>query len=183
MSRLKSLDLSSNPEITDQGLAHIARLTALTGLVLGGNPKITDAGVSHLASLQGLKDVGLIDTSITDEACKTLATLPLLESVHLDGTRISDAGLETLSTSNTLKLLTIAACKRISDQCLESLAKIGSLTELQIQNNPQLTEAAVRKLQDALPKCQIVSDFPNIAPPPTAAEMKPSADPDGAVPE
>ena len=73
-------------------------------------------------------------------------------------TFIGNMACETLKA---IKRLYVPGCKRLSDKGLESIAKMSSLTYLDILNNPQLTESAVRKLQAALPNCKILSDFPD----------------------
>ena len=163
--------------LDDEALIHLSKMTKLTYLNLVQSPGITDAGTAKLAVLKELTGIVLNACSVADETCKTLAALDKLESVGLGNTRLTDKGAEALTPLKSLKFLSLSGCKRLSDQGLEPLAKIGSLTDLQIQNNPQLTEAAVRKLQAALPKCKITSDFPNITQP------VPSTDPERAVAE
>ena len=61
------LDIFSD-QITDAGLAPIARLTQLHKLYLSGT-QITDGGVARLAGLTRLQKLYLSDTRITDGAC------------------------------------------------------------------------------------------------------------------
>ena len=184
--------------LKDNEIQALGKLEKLTSLDLRGNVNITDQGVVQLARLAKMKGLGLHGVSATDEAIKILIDLPELESLDLGHTRVSDAGLERLSSSNTLKVLHLAGCQHITDhgmesvakmtsltflniyanphltdEALEPLAKMSGLTDLLIQENPKLTEAAVRKLQAALPKCKIISDFPNITQP-TPAAMTPA---------
>ena len=66
--------------MTDDGLAHLARLTGLSELYLS-KTRITDAGLAHLAGLTGL------------------------ENLWIDGTTVSDAGLRHLEGLTRLKIL------------------------------------------------------------------------------
>ena len=149
-----------NCKITDESLDTIAELKRLTTLCLDGNPEITDQGAVKIASLKELQSLARFnDCNVGDETCKTLASLSKLIWIGLGGTRVTDKGIDVLTSLKSLERLELHGCKRLTDQVLESLAKISSLTELSITNNPQLTEPAIRKLHNALPKCKVVSDF------------------------
>jgi hypothetical protein len=89
--------------------------------------------VGHMNSLTDL--FLFANESVNDDCVAQLTGLSQLHVLRLDGTSITDAGLESLSKMQSLKLLNVSNCKR-------------------------LTEAGVRKLQKALPACKIVSDFP-----------------------
>jgi hypothetical protein len=77
---------------------------------------------------------------------------------------LTDKGIEALTSNKSIQFLKLYCYKRLTDQGLESLPKIGSLTELQIDSNPQLTEPEVQKLHSALPKSKIVSEFGTVEP-------------------
>ncbi len=64
ITQLKSLDLR-DLQITDAGLAHLARLTRLTDLDLTGCPAVTDAGLAHLHGLPALVNLRIYDSQIT----------------------------------------------------------------------------------------------------------------------
>ena len=167
---LSKLDLLSvlnlnNCNLRNDTLANVGKLSRLTVLILNGSPEISDEGIAHLAGLTELRQLELIDSAITEEACQTLASFTKLEQLSLSRTGIKDSGLASLTALKSLRVLGLIGCKRLSDTGLESLAKMSNLAELDIHTNPRLTEAAVRKLQAALPKCKIISDFPNITQP------------------
>lgn len=89
-----------------------------------------------VGQMNSLTDLFLFaNESLNDECVAQLTGLSQLHVLRLDGTSITDAGLESLSKLQSLELLNVSNCKR-------------------------LTEAGVRKLQKALPACKIVSDFP-----------------------
>jgi serine/threonine protein kinase len=147
--------------LDDGHLQELAKMRKITQLFLRDNLAITDVGVAHLAAMTGLVRLDLSQTDVGNGACKTLASLPALEQVSLSQTRVEDGDLEVLSSCKSLKRLFLESCVRISDKGLESLAKIRTLTELHIRDNPELSEAAIRSLKAALPRCQIDSDFSN----------------------
>lgn len=92
--KLRRINLSHS-EITDAGLARIARLPKLIQLRLASD-KITDAGLAVLADLKELRHLHLIDAPITDAGLAQLQALKDLESLYLDGTRASDEGKKRL---------------------------------------------------------------------------------------
>ncbi len=73
-------------------------------------------------------------------------------------TRVDDEGLAQFTSLKKLQSLDLSECPAISDRGLDSLAKIGSLTELQLDGNPRLTEPAIERLRAALPGCRVTSD-------------------------
>ena len=75
----------SGTELTDDGLANVAKINKLTWLNLRGT-KITDAGVAHIAGLTDLKRLHLEKTAIGDEGLKHLVGLTNLEYLNLYGT-------------------------------------------------------------------------------------------------
>ncbi len=114
---------------TDEGLAHIARLTRLLVLSLDGS-QVTDAGLAHLAGLTELWSLSLGDTQVTDAGLVHLVGLKKLRGLSLTGTQVTDAGLK----------------------------QIAGLTQLEglWLDDTKVTDAGVKKLSKALPKCEIV---------------------------
>ena len=146
--RLTHLDLDQCG-VSDADLTFIGTLSALKSLHLGNSPGISRAGISHLMPLTELEDLDINQTKIDDEGVPLVSGFTKLKSLNLYGTLITDLGLETLAGMPTLTTLHITGCQGI-------------------------TEAGVRKLQTALPKCQITSDFPAVAAMPHAPDQSPS---------
>jgi hypothetical protein len=92
----------SGTDLTDEGLAQVAKLTNLTWLNLRGT-KITDAGLVHLKGLTELTRLHLEKTEIGDAGLPHLVGLTKLEYLNLYGTKVSDAGLDQLSQLKSLK--------------------------------------------------------------------------------
>jgi hypothetical protein len=115
-------------DVSDAGLAHLARLTQLQWLWLD-RTKITDTGLVYLKGLTHLKILYLNDTQITDAGLAHLAGLKQLEALVLDFTQITDAGLVYLAGLPQLQRLELGGTK--------------------------VTDEGVRKLQQALPNCKI----------------------------
>lgn len=96
----------------------------------------------------------LTDTPATDIELKHLRHLTALEWLHLDGTQITDAGLEQLEELTKLKELTLVRTQ-VTDAGMDHLKGLVELGELHLYGG-QVTSAGAKKLQQALPDCQIL---------------------------
>ncbi len=128
LSQLRKLDLSYS-QVTDAGLEHAEGLKQLEELDIG-DTRVTDAGLQHLKGLNHLSVLGLSCTQVTDSGLVQLAGLTQLQRLYLDKTKITDAGLA-------------------------HLAGLTRLSGLWLEHNPQITDAGVKRLQQALPNCII----------------------------
>ena len=77
--------------MTDDGLAHLARLTGLSSLYVG-QTGITDAGLAHLAGLTGLKSLWIDGTKVSDAGLRHLEGLRGSGEVVAYHTQVTDAG-------------------------------------------------------------------------------------------
>jgi len=121
--------------LSDVDLPFIGSLIALKLLLLNDNPGISREGISHLQPLKNLEHLELYHSKIDDESLLVIAGFAKLQRLNLNDTLITDLGLE-------------------------SLAGMQALIDLNIGSCPGVTEAGVRKLEAALPRCQITSDLP-----------------------
>jgi len=128
LTNLRSLALTSS-QVTGAGLVHLQDLASLQMLQLNG-PQVTDVGLIPLARLTNLTFLDLNNTQITDDGLAHLKTLTNLRDLSLNGTQVTDPGLLHLKG-------------------------LTSLRRLELQNT-QVTPAGVRKLQQALPNCEIL---------------------------
>ena len=80
---LESLDLQDT-KITNDGLAHLARLPRLRYLRLKENRQLTNQCVSHLLRLENLTDLQIHETSIDQQGLESLATMPNLRDICVD---------------------------------------------------------------------------------------------------
>jgi hypothetical protein len=106
--------------------------------VLPSNPGFGDDGATHFEGLTNLRALSLHRTQITDAGLKHLEGLTNLAFLFLADTQITDAGLEHLEG-------------------------LGNLEELSLEDT-QVTPEGVKKLQEALPDCQIICDERRVGP-------------------
>ena len=137
---------------TDADLERLKWLTHLQFLGIG-NTQITDAGLKHLKGLTQLHGLYLIGTPVTDAGLEQVAGFAQLQRLWLGETKITDAGLEHLKGLTHLEHLWLAGTKT-TDAGLEHMKRLTNLQYLDLTDT-QVTDTGVKKLQAALPDCQI----------------------------
>lgn len=75
-------------QITDAGLAYLAKLVSLQFLRLENAP-ITDAGLVHLRNLVNLRELALQGTEVSDDGSEHLRRLVNLERLYLARTKVT----------------------------------------------------------------------------------------------
>lgn len=131
--KLEALSLAASRSVTDTGLAHIEKLTALKSLDLRGT-KIGDAGLAKLAPLIALEQLDLEATTVTSAGVAKLTGLSKLRRINLGRTGVTDDVTATLAQLKQLKSINLARTK--------------------------VSPESVRQLQTALPGCAIVAPTP-----------------------
>ena len=119
------------PAVTDDGIAHIAKVRSLVSLDLErtqatdrclhelidlkelrqlfmSRTRVTDIGVSRMRGLAGLESLGLANTAITDAALVDLGSMPRLQFLDLSHTAVSDDGLRHLRSLRSLRTLLLS---------------------------------------------------------------------------
>jgi hypothetical protein len=116
------------PRFDDDNLEQLSGLTELMALSIGGK-QISDAGLAHLKGMTKLQALSILQTQITDAGLEHLKGLANLQELNLVGAEVTDAGLEHLK----------------------------GLTQLQklLLDEVSVSSEGVRKLQQALPNCEI----------------------------
>lgn len=115
-------------EITDAHMKHFRELTKLQRLEIYRSP-ITDAGLQHLQGLSQLEFVELFYTDVTGVGFEHLQGLPKLSQVSLSGEKVTDRSILGLKGLTQLKALDL--------------------------QSPTLSSNGVKRLQEALPECEI----------------------------
>jgi len=116
-----------NSGIKDNELASIAKLRYLDFLALEANG-VSD--ITPLAELSRLETLNLSNAAITDDAAEVITALPKLRDLNISRTHVSD-------------------------RMVDSLASCRKLDRLNIEIT-RITPAGVKRLQRALPNCEIV---------------------------
>jgi len=132
-------------QVTDDGLAVLARLPELRELRLSTLPKITDEGLRPLAELTKLEKLQINGCPINGSCWKSLQTKALTE-LDASTCQINDAALEHLSGASELAELTLAQNK-ITGAGLAHLKSLPKLIRLRLGQNPLDPAAAVPALK------------------------------------
>lgn len=128
---LTNLDLSYNPNITNNAMKTIAELGELERLTLIQD-RFTDLGISNLTKVETLKVLDIRgNMQAGDLALEFLASLPNLAVLKHRSTTVSDYGIECLVASQSLESLLMQDFL-ITNQAGQSLAGMENLTELEI---------------------------------------------------
>jgi hypothetical protein len=150
VGKLKTLNLFKCPNVTDEGLKKIERLTSLERLFLNNNDGLTssllakishltnlnrleidsialdEADLIHLAKLTKLETLGLScsnsKSKLTDRGLAFVSQVPSLQSLTIQSAKFTDVGVPDLLKLKKLRFLDLSHTE-ITDQGLESLAK------------------------------------------------------------
>ena len=153
LTQLRGFDLEGT-QITDAGLAQLAGLKQLRSLYLP-RTQITDAGLVYLAGLTQLQRLNLQSTKITDAGLVNVAALTQLQYLNLDNTQITDAGLTHLANLTQLQKLSLERTQITDTGLVGHISGLTQLRDLWLNKNPKITDAGVKRLQQALRNCGI----------------------------
>jgi len=175
---LAVLELMGSPALTDAGVVHLSRMKSLRYLDLTGC-NVTIKGVSALKDLKSLKSIGYLDGRSPDfanEAKQFAAVFPLLETTRIIAS-LNAEQVRELAAFRELKALRLQYV-RFSDDAIAELHVLPKLEDLDfgraelndaglLQLKPlkklrsvrvpgtQVTEAAARALEKAIPGCKV----------------------------
>ena len=145
MPQLTSLVIESDLvdlPIGDAGLRHLAERINLEELDIKHAADVTDSGVAAIARMPNLHKVGLSFSSIGDAGAQALAELPLTK-LDLWHTQIGDPGLAFLEKLRNLDELSIGFT-RVTNAGAPSIAKLTKLTRLTASHS--LTDRGLAQL-------------------------------------
>jgi beta-lactamase regulating signal transducer with metallopeptidase domain/Leucine-rich repeat (LRR) protein len=129
LPKLESLGLGET-QITDAGLATLAEATTLQGLGLA-SPYVTDAGLDHIAKLTNLQNLYLGGSKITDTGLSKLQPLKKLNSIGLGGTGVTHSGIAQLQAFPDLVTVSLSP-SQLNPQSCEALAALPKLARLNV---------------------------------------------------
>ena len=135
-------------KITDDGLAHLVKLTKLRKIRLS-KTAITDTGTNILAKCEFLEDVDVSQTKIGDFGVWELRALPRLKNLNLYLTLVTNAGLDSFRRGDhrsaaKIERLNLDKCP-ITDEGISKLASLTSLSWLHL-GGTAITDAGLVEL-------------------------------------
>jgi hypothetical protein len=150
LAHVRSIVLNET-DVTDRGLSGLAELTGLEALRIGVGRQITDAGLAELARLQDLKELALVGTRVTDEGMKHVAALRGLRQLSVSD--VSDAGFHQLRQLAGLEQLELLRAD-ITPAGVEDLQALRQLRSLALIGC-HLSDANLDELRRGLPDCRM----------------------------
>ena len=127
-------------------------LPQLRVLCLNGT-EITDADLRQVSQFPQLEVLEISGTAVTDKGLEYLKPLKVLGELCLQGTQVTDAGLTNLKGFADLKQLFLDRTS-VTDAGLNVIKDLPGLRHLGLRGT-RVTEDGVKKLQRALPNCEI----------------------------
>ncbi len=112
-------------KVTDEGLAHVAKIDSLKVLEISDCGAITDAGMAYLSTMSGLETFEMPNSAIGDEGVAHLSKLPRVKTLVMDGTRMTDKSLEYLRSTKTLRTVWVGPA--VTDPAIEKFKKETSI--------------------------------------------------------
>lgn len=156
--KLKKLRLARN-QVSDDALETLSKCALLEELDLSEDSLITNDGMAHLAKLTGLKKLNLWRVQISDEGVLMLASLTRLEWLNLDNTKLSDAGLPALKNMKSLDFLHLGSTQITADGA-PLLFHLTSLKDLKITRSAMgSSDTTVAELKKHLPNTAIQTEY------------------------
>lgn len=166
-------------DITDEGLKELASNTKIKSLSVELNKNITNDGVKYISEMSQLKDLDLSFTGINGTFVNDLIKLRKLVTLDLEGIKIRAVDLKELNKLRRLNFLKMQACgltdselvvlgnnprlKKLilnrnlfTDEGLSQLEKVSKLHLVLIKHCPNLTEAGIEQFKKARPDCRVV---------------------------
>jgi len=156
--KLKKLRLARN-QVGDAGLDTLSVCSKLEELDLSEDALLTDAGMAHIAKLTALKKLNLWRVQISDEGALKLAPLTKLEWLNLDNTKLTDAGLSLLKDMKALTFLHLGSTQ-ITAAGAPELLHLTSLKDLKITRTAlAASDIAVAELKQLLKGTAIQTEY------------------------
>jgi Leucine Rich repeat len=152
---LEVLNIGINKNITDEGLAHLKKLTRLRDLAISCE-KMTDGGIEHLRRLSTLEVLELGTAGLTDRGVARLGELKHLRALTLESTIVSpkmaitDEGMACLLSFPALREVELRG-RPYTDRALEIVARMDKLEAFGVSYSPA-TNAGIAHVTKAHPE-------------------------------
>jgi len=152
---LKSLDLSANEAVTDEGLCHLRNLNELEELYLTSTG-VGDRGMAFLEGLRSLKTLYLGWTRVGNEGAAHIAALESLEELDLGETALDDRGARPLVRCVRLRWLSLPS--GVTEAGLAQLSALKEITTLSVAARGPLPLAPFQKLDCLHARFEAIDD-------------------------
>ncbi len=142
LKQLTRLDLSTT-NISDEDMRHFRSMALLSDLTLPNS--ITDEGLAQLGPLPALTRLSSSGSHISEQGLAAISLFTQLEFLNISGDRITDHGMPQLAKLSKLKALYLQHCP-VGDEGLAALAPLKSL-EVLVLSSLKVTDDGLRHLR------------------------------------
>ncbi|KAJ0500983.1 putative leucine-rich repeat domain superfamily [Helianthus annuus] len=154
---LKKFEIRNGFLLTDLAFQDFSKAPrSLVEVKLVSCDYITSEAVRELVTCSTLEVLDLLGCkSVSDSCLNKVSRLSLLTSLNLGGTGVTDVGMAVLGKGNApISCLSLRGCRSVSDEgiisLLQSEGKIRkTLSSLDLENMPELTDNAITTIADA----------------------------------
>jgi hypothetical protein len=148
ITSLKDLDLDIE-NFSDAGLVDVGKLKNLRVLKIGGS-KFTPAALEALVELPDFQELHYYSTRNTDVAAKTMSRLVHLKVLDISRSDFSDADIQLICTNKSLEYLQLENNPHLTDQALREIGNLEHLEKLAISGNKNLGDKSCEYLAKCL---------------------------------
>ncbi|HVA48699.1 MAG TPA: hypothetical protein VNH11_20205 [Pirellulales bacterium] len=152
VTMLDEIEAASVPKGCETLLSRLGPGSFVQYLSLSG-AGVHDDVLAIAGGFPRLRTAAFTDATITDAGVAKLAGSPWLETLVLRNTPLDGSGLAALTSLPSLTQLDLSGT-HVGDDQVAVLQRFARLTDLDLSNT-RVTAAGVRKLQQALPQCEI----------------------------
>jgi hypothetical protein len=143
------IELTAKPDVTDQGLACVARLHRLEWLGVGGTA-VTDALFDHLRSLPNLRGIGVNWTGVSGHGLATLADAQL-KHLEISGMKDPEVAIAYLNKRGVAEWINFDGMK-MTPESVRLLGEMKTLKALHFRHG-LIAEEQLEVLKRQLPAC------------------------------
>jgi Leucine-rich repeat (LRR) protein len=154
---LKQLVLANTP-IDERYFASLAAFPKLEVFSAAASRTVSDAGLVHLEKLTALKSLDLRSTKVSDAGLARLANLSALEELDLEGTSVTSAGIGKLAVLTKLRRINLGRTG-VGDEVTATLSQLKQLKSINLSRTA-VTPEAIQRLHGDLPGCAIIAPTP-----------------------
>ena len=147
---LKSITLAENSQMTDDGLAHLAKSKSLESLRLNAARDVSIEGLRSVAKIESLRVLDASGLSVGNASLDALNEATGLRELNLSWTRVDDEAMAKMSNLPALESLDLSYT-HVSDAQLDDLLGLAELRYLNLEGT-LVSEAAVKRLRQKAPR-------------------------------
>ncbi|MFT5465979.1 MAG: sulfatase modifying factor 1 [Verrucomicrobiales bacterium] len=159
--QLGQVDLGS-PALTDAGMERLSRIMSLQELNIERGSQITDVGVAELARLRRLRRCKLFSQEISGEGFAEFREITTLDDLLVASPALTDVAFDHFSRCDSLAKLRLVEADTqpaaaLTNEGLFRLQRLKNLRELWLpREHTQMTEAKMEELKTLMAKCSVI---------------------------